>query len=240
MTRSMSDIASRRRTSGPAALLCLLLATAALAGCASPVETTGSLPTDGYRTRYPIVVQEGAETLDIPVGFGSAGLSAATRESVRAFAADAAERGTSSLTILSPAGSGNAAAAAAVARQAREEALRGGVSPKFVEMRTYPVGDTSAAAPVRLTYSRIKATTPPCGTWSEQMMTEDGVDETPEFGCATQANFAAMIADPEDLIRPRAETPIPAGRRYVQMDNWLTGGATSSGESLTDNTTTGE
>jgi pilus assembly protein CpaD len=202
------------RVRKPAAVLAIAIAAGLLAGCATDVgpEPAG-LRSDGYRTAYPIVVAEGAETLDIPVGLGSPGLSISTRENVRAFAADAAVRGTSSLVILAPAGSANTRAAAAVAGQAREEALRVGLLPKLIEMRTYAVNDRGAVAPVRLSYNRIKAMSPPCGRWTGQALPEGNVGDGAEFGCATQANLAAMVANPEDLITPRATTPIQAGHR---------------------------
>ncbi|HUG61996.1 MAG TPA: CpaD family pilus assembly protein, partial [Methylomirabilota bacterium] len=223
------------------AALALALAAAALAGCSGgdPL-TTGSLPTDGYRTQYPIVLAEGEETLDVPVGFGSAGLSASARDNVRAFAASAAERGTSSLVILAPSGSGNEAAAAAVVREAHREALRGGLSKNLIEVRRYAVGDSSAAAPVRLSYSRVKAVSPSCGHWTEQMIPGSGNGDATEFGCSTQANFAAMISNPEDLITPRVETAIPANRRILVLGKWVEGAPTSTVESLQGSETTGE
>jgi pilus assembly protein CpaD len=243
MIRSPQDMAPasrpRHRSTMFAALL-MGVAGAALAGCgvADDPLVTGSLPTDGYRTQYPIVVAEGEETLDIPVGFGSAGLSTSTRANVRAFAADAAERGTSSLVIIAPSGSGNQAAASAVAREARQEALRAGLSQNLIEMRTYSVPDSAAAAPVRLSYSRIKAVSPPCGQWTEQMLPGHGNGDSPEFGCSTQHNMAAMISNPEDLITPRAPTAIPAGRRNFIWKQWMESGETSSKEELATSGTT--
>lgn len=212
----------------------LAVAAVLLAGCQSAQTVSEGRPTDGYRTRYPIVLAEGQETLDIPVGFGTAGLSQSARENVRTFAADAADRGTSALVILTPAGSGNTQAAALIAREARAEALRGGLSPKLVDMRRYPVADPAAAAPVRLAYSRIKAVSPPCGEWTGDLLDDD----SPEFGCATQANLAAMVANPEDLVTPRAATAIPASRRSTVLEGWTTDGVTSSGEKLTSAATT--
>jgi pilus assembly protein CpaD len=235
MTRASKQSGpARSRAARPAtAVFGLALAAAALSGCTTTEdEYTGGLPADGYRTQYPIVLAEGAETLDIPVGFGSAGLSPSMRNNVRVFAAEAAQRGTSTLVILSPAGSGNVAAATAVAREARSEAIRGGMTKSLVELRSYPVADRNAAAPVRLSYNRIKAMSPPCGQWTGSVLPEAGDDRTAEFGCATQANLAAMVANPEDLITPRAQTAIPGDRRIFIRDQWLKSGNTSTGEDL--------
>lgn len=231
---------SRRREFLPAALA-LTVAAGLLAGCQSSADplVTAGIPTDGYRTKYPIVVAEGEETMDIPVGVGFAGLSAQTRANVRAFAADAGQRATSSLVILAPSGSRNQAAAAAAAREARNEALAAGLSPGLVQVRGYAVGDGGVSAPIRLSYSRIKAMSPPCGQWTEQLLAGRDNDEGAEFGCATQANFAAMVSNPEDLITPRVETTATASRRLVIWRKWLDGQPTSTLQPLDSATTTG-
>ncbi len=215
---------ARPRGAGP--ILALAVTAALLAGCGGAADRyTEGPPTDGYRTKYPIVVAEGEETMDIPVGMGFAGLSETTRANVRAFAADASSRGTSSLVILAPSGSGNQRAAAAAAREARAEAISAGMTANLVEVRHYAVGDSRSAAPIRLSYNRIKAMSPPCGLWEEQMLPGRDNGDTAEFGCTTQANLAAMIANPEDLITPRASTPPSAVRRENVHIAWRENGS---------------
>lgn len=241
MTDRRMDRVRFPRPARTLAALALGLSAALLAGCKSDDGlTTGGLPDDGYRTKYPIVVAEGPETLDIPVGYGSAGLGDTTRAKVRAFAADAAERATSTLVILAPSGAANDAAAGAIARQARSEALAAGLSKSVVEMRPYAVADRSAAAPVRLTYNRIKAQSPRCGRWEGEIIERHTNGDGVEFGCATQANLAAMIADPEDLVSPRAATPAAGARRVWVLGQWVTGETTSTSEELDTTGTTEE
>jgi len=50
----------------------------------------------------------------------------------------------------------------------------------------------------------------------------------PNMGCATQRNFAAMVANPEDLLHPRGETPRPGERRDVVWDKYVAGEVTGS------------
>jgi pilus assembly protein CpaD len=212
-----------------AAMAGLLAATAALSACKTNEVVTGSLPPDGYRTTYPIVLAEAPENMDIPVGMGAGGLGAATRDSVRAFASDAAERGTGSLVVMVPSGSANETVAAYLARDIRAEAQKGGLPSALIETRAYRVDDQNAAAPIRLTYSRIKAVSPPCGQWTSDILpdAEKGTDGA-EFGCASQANLAAMVANPNDLIVPRAQTPIPAWRRADMLKKYGAGQNPSS------------
>jgi pilus assembly protein CpaD len=236
-----NDVTPRRlpKTRAATAVLAITLA-AGLTACARDPSTTGSLPTDGYRSAYPIVVAEGEETLDIPVGFGSAGLSASMRDTVRSFGFDAAKHATSTVVVQTPAGSGNQAAAQHVAREVRAELLRAGVSKGMVESRSYPASNPQAAAPVRVSFSRIKAMSPECGKWAGPIL-PDWQNEVPvEFGCATQANFAAMIENPEDLLHPRASTPTPAGRRYFIWKQWQGSETTSTEQSLQTAETTEE
>jgi pilus assembly protein CpaD len=40
------------------------------------------------------------------------------------------------------------------------------------------------------------------------------------FGCATQNNLAAQIANPEDLVAPRGMTPIDATRRNAAIKEY--------------------
>jgi pilus assembly protein CpaD len=42
------------------------------------------------------------------------------------------------------------------------------------------------------------------------------------------ANIAAQVANPEDLLGPRAETPIDSGRRATVLDKYRKGELTSS------------
>jgi pilus assembly protein CpaD len=42
------------------------------------------------------------------------------------------------------------------------------------------------------------------------------------------ANLAAQVANPEDLLGPRDETPIDSGRRATVLDKYRKGEVTSS------------
>jgi hypothetical protein len=50
------------------------------------------------------------------------------------------------------------------------------------------------------------AETPPCAPQVEPLA--GGPGPIPGFGCATLANLQAMVADPRDLERGRAEVPV--------------------------------
>ena len=50
----------------------------------------------------------------------------------------------------------------------------------------------------------------------------------PNKGCASQHNLSAIVANPEDLIRPRGETPRPSERRYMVWGKCIAGISTGS------------
>ena len=79
----------------------------------------------------------------------------------------------------------------------------------------YANGDPTA--PLRLSYLQFVAAPPDCPDWSENVGRDPQNTPWPNMGCATQRNLAAMVANPEDLIRPRGETPRPGERRDVTV-----------------------
>lgn len=67
-----------------------------------------------------------------------------------------------------------------------------------------------------------------CGQWPHDLGTADvrrDMANTAHYnhGCATQANFAAMVANPNDLLQPRAEGEIDAARRQTIVGRYRRG-----------------
>lgn len=60
-----------------------------------------------------------------------------------------------------------------------------------------------APGQVRVVVSRTKAEVPGCPDWSRKSQPEFNSHSMSNFGCATNSMLAAMIADPEDLVRGR-------------------------------------
>ena len=70
------------------------------------------------------------------------------------------------------------------------------------------VGEDSSAAAgvapsgsVRLVVRRATARVPGCPDWSSKQETEFDLGTTSNFGCGVNGNLAAMVANPEDLVR---------------------------------------
>jgi pilus assembly protein CpaD len=73
--------------------------------------------------------------------------------------------------------------------------------------RTAPTSAGSVApGTARIVVTRSTASVPNCPNWSKT--TESNFDSAahPNYGCAINGNIAAMVADPEDLVRGREST----------------------------------
>ena len=55
---------------------------------------------------------------------------------------------------------------------------------------------------------------------AEEHFARHGNRQYHNFGCAYQNNIAAQIADPADLIGPRAQTPVDAEQRGQVMKRY--------------------
>jgi pilus assembly protein CpaD len=226
--------ARQGRTVAPAlAVLAALVA----AGCQTQQPTTDVLATNDYRLRHPIVVGEGVKTLDLPVGSDMRRLSPQLSAVVSSFAAEARSRGGGAMEIIVPSGAGNEAAVHAVLPQIRKALVSGGVSPKRIATRGYPVQDATVSAPVRLAYSGMQARVGPCGQWTDNINGGgSGTRHDPhlnntqyrDFGCATQANLAAIVDNPSDLLYPRASAPGDQLRRGTVYKKYRAGEQTAA------------
>jgi pilus assembly protein CpaD len=193
----------------------ILGATVVLSGCGTNRDDlkTGSIP-DDYRTRHPITLTEVEHTLDVPIASGDREMTIGMSDAVGGFASDYLSSSSGTIQILIPQGSPNSAAASHMRRQIRATLIDRGVpGPRIIET-SYQADASGDAAPVRLSYVAITAVTNPCGQWPEDLQDNTFSNKNwANFGCATQANLAAQIANPMDLVTPRAQAPIDATRR---------------------------
>jgi len=230
------DTVSAHRLARIAALSVGLAAALALSGCGGMRDDmkTGSIP-DDYRTRHPIVVTDVEHSLDLPVAQGSSRLTIGMSDSITGFAQDYRNASTGYVQIMVPRGSPNAAAASTLARQVHSLLIAKGVAaPKIIE-RPYSAEATGDAAPIRLSYVATTAVAGPCGQWPEDLSNDTSQNRNwQNFGCSSQANLAAQIASPTDLIAPRGTTPIDAERRATVIDNYRKGKDTSTTTSTTN------
>ncbi|NDW04748.1 pilus assembly protein CpaD [Jiella sp. 40Bstr34] len=207
------------------------LALAALtlfAGCANVHHVeVGAVP-DDYRTRHPIVVTQAETAIDIPVSSSESKLTLSSRGRVEEFASRFRSDKVDSIRVLVPYGSTNERAAEMVSRDVVRVLQQHRIGRSQILVAPYSaVGDTGPT-PVRLAYSTLVAQTGPCGRWPEDLSETSENKNYYNFGCASQQNLAAQIADPRDLLGPRGMDPSDAQRRTTVIDNYRNGKATAS------------
>jgi pilus assembly protein CpaD len=203
-----------------------LVAAVALSGllCACGVDRISNVwrdPSD-YRDRHPIVLADKAHTLDLFVGTNAGLLDPRQRDDLHAFLLDFQHHGKGVMTAYVPVGSLNPGVEARGLETIR--AALGGKGYVPLSVQTYPVVDPTLAAPIRLSFAELTAEVPhPCGQWPKDLSgsnTREGIENEQywNFGCSYQHNFAAQVADPIDIVRPRVEDKIDVVKRSNEIE----------------------
>ena len=213
-----------------AAATVLLLA---LVGCSTSrhQDVVGSIP-DDYRANHPITIDEQLSTMDIPVGLDTARLSTPVKGNVVGFAQRFKDSGGALMAIVVPAGSPNEVVATSVGHQIYDVLVGAGVRPASLDFRAYHAGSAETNAPIRLAYNKITAHVDGCGAWPDRLENDFKNRNYENFGCASQANLAAMVDNPLDLIYPRGVAPADASRRSAVLEKYRDGEIYSAKQKL--------
>ncbi len=203
----------------------LLLSTAAvaLAGCAGAWNGADDALT--VAEAHPITVDSQVVTLTIDLDPSASELSRMDESRLKAFADSYLAGGYGPLTVTAPAGNG--VASQDVAADARTTLNEAGVDWGDISGATYIPADNDGRKLI-LSYTRYVATPSACGIW-EGMMARDYANlRSPNFGCATQNNLAALVADPHDLIAPADGGSSDATARIRAIQKYREGEKTAS------------
>lgn len=205
-------------------------ALALLAGCANHSEHHFEVggPPVSHKQRHPIVIGEREQTLDVPVGASVSGLAKTSREAVTGFAQNYVRNPSGPMHIMMPTGSRNAHVASALGSDILEALADGGVDPSRVQIMHYDASRHGAAAPIRLSYQGITASVHKCGNWNKDLARTGENRNWTNFGCANQANLAAIVANPADLLSPRGQTAVDGANRAGKIKDYQDGKNTSS------------
>jgi len=157
---------------------------------------------------YPIVVGPHMETLSIPSGTG------ASSADLAGFASGFNASGNGSVTVSAP--------SPEMATAYADRLVTLGVPRGRIV-----IGPSQGGA-VQLSYVGYGASSPPCGNWPANIAFTETNLPTANFGCATQHNLAAMVADPRDLVTPQPMTPPDTERRMTVIDKWRRGEPTAA------------
>ncbi len=234
MSKRVQTSFRRRAAPGVAAILAALV----LGACkqAAPV-VTGSIPLN-YWERHPIRLVENQHDVQLLIGSGTGVLTADQRAQVAYMAGTWRQEGTGHIVVQTPHGSVNQRAASYAAREVKSILQASGMPARAIISKSYKALPESLGA-VRLSYARIEAEAGPCGAWPEDIGAAvfPSLERMPpqfdnrqywNFGCAAQNNLAATIANPEDLVQPRPETPPYAARRQTVIERYRAGESPSA------------
>jgi pilus assembly protein CpaD len=225
-----------RRSSAALALRAAIVTGLGVFVCAcqtdqSQIAAAPNVPYD-YRMRHPITITEAEHTLQLLIGTNRSALTAAQRAELLAFAQTWKAEATGGVLIDLPTGTVNEQSAAGALREIQSILAATGVPPATMMVRTYPASRNALAA-VKITYPKLTAQAGPCGIWPEDIgpgFNRDYFENQPpwNFGCATQRNLAAMVANPSDLVQPQPEAPPYNERRTAVMQKYKQGQSTGT------------
>lgn len=183
----------------------LLTASATLAvSCASPFNGAEHAMT--VAETHPIAVDSQVVTLSISADATTTDLSAVDKSRLRAFVDAYLINGHGPLTVTAPSGSGSDFDGQEMAADIRQALNDAGVPWGSITGATYRTGGDNGDN-IIVSYTRYVATASKCGVWKGLRAADYRNMRSPNMGCATMNNYAAMISDPHDLIEPAEVSP---------------------------------
>ena len=188
----------------PAAVVGVLLA-----GCQFGSALDDTYQPSTVAERYPIEVRQATFKTGLRAPTGQ--LNTNQTNAVADFAIEAKRTGSPKVQILYP---GEASASRKLANEIAVAITNYGIPKNRIFVKPIRGG---ANEPIQLVLTRKVAVTKECGDWSEDLSSSHSNTMHPNHGCAMQHNIAAMVANPEDLERPRAMGPVLAGNRTETM-----------------------
>jgi pilus assembly protein CpaD len=208
-------------------LLTVIVVATSAGGCWKSPRFKAPFTLANPNERHPIAVRQGEVALDLVVYPGSSGLNESQKGQLYGFLRDYTSQSSDRLLVRAPSGGPNETAAMKAYEQVQKAMRSAGINPRSVALEPY-YGNGDPSAPLRLSYLQFVAEPPDCPDWSENIGRDPQNMPWPNMGCATQRNLAAMVANPEDLLHPRGETPRPGERRDVVWGKYVKGNVTGS------------
>ncbi len=200
----------------------LLLGATALTACAGVPKPDITNPTPSYTDRYRPTAEATIQRIEIVVEPGQMQLGSGERARLNAFANDYLRYGHGALVLETPSGASNSDSASVVAADARRALAEAGVSYAAIAGGTREV--SGEAAPILVSFNRYEAHAQECAPlWQQDLAHQSNNQPWLSFGCATNANLAALVEDPADLLHPRDEDPRDSGRRDTVMNAYRQG-----------------
>ncbi len=198
-----------------------LAMTAGLAGCGKfhgDRVVTGAIH-DRVEINHPIRLGAKTTKMQVPVLPGAVALTIQQRDVVEGFAEGWDAKSGGGFQILIPKGMPNSIAAEAVAGDIVQALTGVGVPPTMMAAYDY-TPPSLREADIVLLRTGLGAVPPVCGDYSENMIDNSENRHYRDFGCSTQANIAAMLDNPTDLLGPRRMSPPDIQARSTAIDDY--------------------
>ena len=96
--------------------------------------------------------------------------------------------------------------------------IASGIKRDRIVVTSYQSVSPEASAPIRVSYISVRAQTDKCGRWPEDILETSENKHYADYGCSSQNNLAAQLANPADLLGPRKSTDIDAENRGAVID----------------------
>ncbi len=214
---------------------------AGLAGCEARSDRAVKIGKNlivNPKGNHPIRVSKQMIRMTIPVRRGDYGLSSEKKMELGNFVDRYRREGEGRLILSAPAGQPNEVAAFNVLNDVRDKMKAQGIVRQMVRLKPYsPKGDPEA--PIIISYLGYKAQGPECGPLTRDYGGEGRNLPAEQLSCANQANFAAMVANPRDLVEARDEAPRSGERRDELWSKYVKGDSTQSKKSQDQKQTLG-
>jgi pilus assembly protein CpaD len=162
--------------------------------------------------RHPIQFAARRETLDIEVPPDADGLSPNQHIDVVRFLERQVREAKSRLVVFVPQPQRSPAAIARSLQDIQRHIADAQINYRIVKMTPWERGP-NAGPSIRLAYERPIAIAPTCGDWSEDVGRNEERIPYPNWGCATQRNWAVMVDNARDLTVPQPEDPRASEKR---------------------------
>jgi len=199
-----------------AAIGCIMIA----GSCAVSNDAT-TISSDGT-VNHPIAVEPTFREIKVQFAGGAQGLDVDESVKFEAFLDEYRAHGNGSLGISVPNGPPSRAAITWLA----ERAAATGIPRDKILVSTHDVANGDYR--VDVSFIAYKAVARECGDWSENLAFTLENHTNRNFGCATQRNIAAMVADPRDLLGPRRFDPADANRAATIIGKYQQGQPTAA------------
>ena len=144
---------------------------------------------------HPIHIGERQRSMSISLGEDAASAINAARQRIERFAGDYRQRGIGAMVVSTP-------EAGAAAGELEAILLRAGIPAANLERRRHQ-GEEGGGT-LSLGFREYAAIASPCGDFRENLGYNPNNVLATNFGCASQNNLAAALANPRDLVEARS------------------------------------